>query len=146
MSRSPPQIGMCVLKKPTLHPSLHSEQVRTCSGRTISEACRLGVGPKNGELRSHSYETKQEAFVSVELKILPIHVIKLFLILNKQIKRRRKWNAHYLACLFSVCFYFFGACSQLCCEGQARFQIQVCHLVAAASHEKSKIDCSLNHD
>lgn len=78
MSRSPPQIGMCALKKPTLHPSVHSEQVRTCFGRTISEACHLGAGPKYGELRSHSYETKQEAFVSIEMRILPIHVLKLF--------------------------------------------------------------------
>lgn len=58
---------MCVLKKPALHMSLHSEQVRTCSGRTISEACHLGVGPKYGELRSHSHATKQEAFVSADI-------------------------------------------------------------------------------
>lgn len=45
-SLSPRQIGMCVLRKPRLSPPLYSEQVRTCSGRTISEACRLGVGAR----------------------------------------------------------------------------------------------------
>lgn len=47
-------IGMCVLRKPRRSPPLYSEQVRTCSGRTISEACRLGVGARCGELRGCS--------------------------------------------------------------------------------------------
>lgn len=59
-SHAPRQIGMCVLRKPRLCSPLYSGQVRTCSGRTISEACRLGIIENWGAILYLDYATKQE--------------------------------------------------------------------------------------
>lgn len=142
-SLSPRQIGMCVHRKPRLSPPLYSEQVRTYGRRTISEACRLGVGARCGELRggslpllcnqtggllciTASYKHRivfcWDTFDKLIFEHFTANKSRNDSLLQMHVDpvvcvKEKVWNVHHLDWLYFLLFpfwvRFYGACSQL---------------------------------